>query len=429
MKMYRKKKLMLLTGIVSFIIIGYTAFIGIMNKTQFRQNLNDISALPEATTALIAFEPQPLSFNRDKPTDIPAYDLDSTNSFQLDFRHVDLSEFDLSESDEIVRHMMFDTNTVWPQLLPQDFDPQTILENGKKPGLGVKELHKIGVDGSGVGIAIIDANPLLLNHDEYKDNLKFYEEIHVGKNTSADMHASAVSSIAVGKNIGVAPGADLYYFTSAFWDFEIGIGDSYNFTWMAKAIDRVLEINEILADENKIKVISISMGWTRGNKGYNEIISSIKEAQEKGVFVISTSLDKTHGLNFAGLDRDLASNLDDFSSYSMGSFMSKDEERFNFFVDMIQEECLLVPMDRRTYASASGHSDYEYSPDGGFSWCVPYIAGLYALALQVQPEITPEAFWSTALETGDSKLVTINDVTFELGKIVNPSRLIERLSN
>ena len=54
------------------------------------------------------------------------------------------------------------------------------------------------------------------------------------------------------------------------------------------------------------------------------------------------------------------------------------------------------------------------------SWTVPYVAGLYALACQVNPDITPEVFWEQALNTGD-----VNKQN--LGKIVNPEKLLESI--
>ena len=60
------------------------------------------------------------------------------------------------------------------------FNPDSIMEIGKNPGLNVRKLHKAGITGKGVGIAIIDQN-LLVDHCEYKDQLRMYEEIHVQK--------------------------------------------------------------------------------------------------------------------------------------------------------------------------------------------------------------------------------------------------------
>jgi hypothetical protein len=57
-------------------------------------------------------------------------------------------------------------------------------------------------------------------------------------------------------------------------------------------------------------------------------------------------------------------------------------------------------MDSRTTASPTGKEDYVFYRQGGWSWAIPYLAGMYTLAVQVKPDITPEEFWDTALNTG-----------------------------
>lgn len=76
---------------------------------------------------------------------------------------------------------------------------------------------------------------------------------------------------------------------------------------------------------------------------------------------------------------------------------------------------LLVPMDSRTLASATGRS----------SWVAPYIAGLYALCCQVRPDINPGQFFRLSLQTGDTIQATCRGVTRPYGTIINPSRLIK----
>ena len=58
---------------------------------------------------------------------------------------------------------------------------------------------------------------------------------------------------------------------------------------------------------------------------------------------------------------------------------------------------LLIPMDARTTASPTGNKDYVFYGMGGISWTAPYLAGVYALACQIDPKITPEKFWSHRL--------------------------------
>ena len=91
------------------------------------------------------------------------------------------------------------------------------------------------------------------------DRLRLYEEIHCG-DESAEMHGTAVASIAVGKTVGAAPGADLYYIAATF-----GTEDTDGFVidhgHLARSIDRILEINRGLPEKRKIRVISTSIGW------------------------------------------------------------------------------------------------------------------------------------------------------------------------
>ena len=81
---------------------------------------------------------------------------------------------------------------------------------GKNPGLGIRSLHDMGIDGRNVGIAMIHM-PMIVDHVEYGKQARLYEEINIISDAESEMHGPAVASIAVGKTIGVAPNADLYY--------------------------------------------------------------------------------------------------------------------------------------------------------------------------------------------------------------------------
>lgn len=143
---------------------------------------------------------------------IPEYNPKDLNAFQIDFRGYDLSHLDIGEDRlDVLREGSFNTATKWPKNLPKGFNPVEIMEIGKNPGLNVRELHKQGITGKGVGIAIIDQK-LLVEHNEYKDQLKLYEEINIpDSDNQATLHGAAVASIAVGKTVGVAPDADLLF--------------------------------------------------------------------------------------------------------------------------------------------------------------------------------------------------------------------------
>ena len=161
------------------------------------------------------------------------------------------------------------------------------------------------------------------------------------------MHGPAVASLAVGRTIGVAPEADLYYIAAMTGRRGL-FGWTYNFHDYAQGVRRVLEINDQLPADRKIRFAE-------------------------------------HG------DR------------------------------------LLVAMDARTLASHVGTEDYLFSSQGGWNWSIPYLAGAYCLAAQVHPSLTPEKFWSLALQTGRTTRIEHDGKQLPLGPILNPAALINAL--
>lgn len=368
---------------------------------------------------IIARYPEVAKLNRDKIDAIPQYKTDGSY-WQIDLRQYDLSNLDITDEYNNLKYADFDDATLWPKKLPKEFDPEKIMKNGKDPGLNLKKLHKKGITGKGVGIAIIDS-ALLVNHNEYKNRLRVYEEIHC-LDENANMHGSAVASIAVGQTSGVAPQANLYYIaeTPGVYQGEEFIMD---YSYVAQSIDRILEINDTLPQNKKIRVIAIALGWSSKEKGYEEVIKAVERAKNNGIFVVTSSLAETYyGFNFMGLGRDINEDPNKFNSYRPGLFWNdlyyNNPDNFSNY--------LLVPMDSRSVASPTGVDDYVFYRRGGLSWSIPYIAGLYALSCQVKPDITPEEFLKAAVDTGE--IITYgDDIKYELSKIVNPEKLIKAI--
>ncbi|MPN02052.1 hypothetical protein SDC9_149265 [bioreactor metagenome] len=245
------------------------------------------------------------------------------------------------------------------------------------------------------------------------------------------MHGPAVASIAVGKTIGVAPDADLYYIAEQHGEFKNNSFE-WDFIWLAKSIERILEVNETLPEGRKIRVISISVGWDESRKGYKEVAAAVEEAKKQGIFVVSSSLFETYGYFFHGLGKNPINDPNEASSYEPGSWWAK--SFYNLGLDRVKEinnvdDMLLVPMDSRTTASPTGKDDYVFYRQGGWSWSIPYIAGIYALACQVKPDVNPDIFWTEALRTGKTITIEKNNAKYEFGKIVSPQDLIYILRN
>jgi beta-glucanase (GH16 family) len=362
-----------------------------------------------------------------KATSIPKFNRKSPRtSFQVDLRGKDLSGLNLSGSLNDLLYATFDNHTVWPPAdkMPKEYDRQRILDLGKNPGLGVRGLHARGITGRGVGLAIID-QPLLVEHREYKDRLRLYEEINVKPDMAASMHGAAVASIAVGQTIGVAPGADLYYIGSWTGDFGGLGGFTFNFRYYAEALRRVLEINRQLPADHKIRVVAMQVGWSKNQKNYEEITAACNEAKVAGLFLVSSSLEEVHGFKFHGIGRAPLADPDKFESYEPGLFWAyefrpDDAVHMKWFVDR-----LLVPMDSRTLAGFMGADDYFFCRQGGWSWSIPYIAGTYALACQADPTMTSERFWKLALKTGRTILLKHGGKDVPFGPIIDPVALIK----
>lgn len=308
------------------------------------------------------------------------------------FQNVSMKNLDLREEVKLLSAMPFDSYTVWPpkDKLPSGFDPQKLLEDGKNPGLGIRDLHEQGITGKGVGIAIID-QPLLLGHEEYTSRLIRYDETGLNE-FSPQMHGSPIASIAVGKEIGVAPDATLSYFAVSMWE-----KDNSHYT---RSLRRIFELNEILPKDEIIRVVSISTGSFATKKGFDEWQNMLQEAKDKGILVITCD---TSFIRFGTLNLIEGRDPNSPYSYKMGKYCS-------------ENDVLRIPTGNKTIASHLGIKVYTYEREGGRSWAAPYIAGLTALAFQINPKVTPDKIKELLIETTTKTAA---------GPIINPIDFIE----
>jgi hypothetical protein len=307
--------------------------------------------------------------------------------------NISLVNLDLKDQITFLNSMTFDTLTEWPSegKLPQEFRPADIIANAKNPGLGVRALHEKGIDGTGVGIAIID-QPLLLGHTEYTSCLTRYDETGL-KDLSPQMHGSPVTSIAVGKNLGVAPGASLTYFAVPMWERD-------NLPYIT-SLKKILEWNKRLPDQEKIRTVSISNGMFPHYPHYEEWKEMLKQMESHGILVVTCD---PAMLDYGILSLDPGKNPDKIESYKPGIYIS-------------EGDVLRVPGANKTLASHRGNDVYTFDRMGGMSWGAPYIAGLAALAYQVNPNIQPKEI---------IQLLIATVVKADAGPIVNPVGFIEK---
>lgn len=151
-------------------------------------------------------------------------------------------------------------------------------------------------------------------------------------------------------------------------------------------------------------------------------MAATKEAKDAGLLVICSSVEEVHGFTFHGLGRAPYADPEQVTSYEPGLWWAR-----RFYEGHPAADRLLVPMDSRTTAGPSSTDEYVFYREGGWSWSIPYIAGVYALAAQVKPAITPEEFWRLVLQTGQTIELNHEGEIYSRGSILDPVALMAAL--
>ncbi len=249
-----------------------------------------------------------------------------------------------------------------------------IMNNGKNPGLGIRELHEEGITGKGINVAIIDQN-LLLHHPEFDGKIaKYYDTGCNQAANSGSMHAPAVASILVGNTIGVAPDAKVYFAAAPSWN-----GDS---EFYAKGLYWIIEENKKLSEGDKIRVVSVSAAPSGDGSPFSKNLNmwdeAVLAAQDEGILVLDCRYSEKTGIIAPAFYN--PENPDNVSMCTGG---------FPTSTFIIPSSQIGVPVSYRTVAEEymEGSPSYQYTGQGGLSWGIPYAAGVLALGWQVNPTL------------------------------------------
>jgi hypothetical protein len=291
-------------------------------------------------------------------------------------------------SDEILKTLSFNEATRWKDELA----PQKFLEYGKIPPLGIKGIHKEGVTGKKVNVAIID-QPLALDHPEYRGKIVEYKTFFPPKYDIgiSSMHGPAVTSLLVGENIGVAPNARVYYAAVPSW-----LGDAI---YEVQALKWIIEINEELSENDKIKFVSVSAApgveeaREKNSHLWNE---TVKEAEEKGICVV------------------------DCNGFVYPGFVEYDTNNFHYgfpnneFERRPLRNVVCVPNSLRTVAESYDNKifSYAYWGVGGLSWGIPYAVGVLCLAQEINNELSAVQLRDMLIKNASDNKGIINPKSF-----------------
>ncbi|MHC5060582.1 MAG: S8 family peptidase, partial [Planctomycetota bacterium] len=296
----------------------------------------------------------------------------------------DLSKLDLSTRKGLIDTLGFDQKTVWPEQakMPPGSNPKKILADAMNPGLGVRQLHRQGITGKGVNVAIID-QPLYMDHPEYSGKIVAYYDAGCGSSKNS-MHGPAMASLLVGNQCGTAPGARVYYVAVPSWEMDAA--------YYANALDWIVMQNNALPVSEKIRVVSVSAQPSgAGSKYINQFLwdQAVQRAEENDVLVLDCTWH--HGIvSVCWLQ---PQNRESVKFCTPGFRRDKVE---------IDKGHIHVPTAPRTVAQCYSEKAFGYSFDsggsqsgrpmskGGYSDSIPYAAGILAMGWQVNPELTPE---------------------------------------
>ncbi len=277
---------------------------------------------------------------------------------------------DLSDVPGLAWSLNFSSTTVFPEAekLPKGYDPEALMEWGKYPGLDFDILHAHGFTGKGMTVAYVDQP--IGTHEQIRD-----ARIHYTNNTDAkdSMHGPVVSSMLAGKDNGTAPEAEVYYYAHASWEGDMAT--------RAECLYQIIEQNEQLPEGQKIRMVGFSDNIRPGEKNNDQLVAAAEACEEAGIMVW-----------FCG-DYSVAEFLP-FADRNNPDSLIPD---FKFGGD--DPELVYVPGSGVTSAADSGETDYYYWAKGGLSWTMPYILGLYAIGLEINPGMTKDEIRQTVRET------------------------------
>ena len=280
-----------------------------------------------------------------------------------------LSKADLSGSPGLAYTLTFSNSTRFPSgnKLPAGYDPAELLEWGKYPGLNIDILHAHGFTGKGAVIAYADQ--VLTPHEQYDLSV-----IHYTNNApeSSSMHGPSVTSMLAGNETGTAPDAELYFFSYP---------QAEDMSYLARCLYQVMDLNRGLPDDRKIRMIGFSNNIRPDVPNNDQLVEAVEACRESGVMVWFCGDYSVAG--FVPLsDRNNFDNLYPDPRYGSGN-----------------PRLVHVPGSGRTGATGPGKTDYIYWSQGGLSWTMPYILGLYAIVLEIDPSLTQDEICRMVVDT------------------------------
>ena len=342
------------------------------------------------------------------------------NEHTLDYH--DLSALDLREHKDLFMYAPTEsmprsgirgwtTNVIWPSpdKMPDGFNPMEIMERAKRPNTNA------GATGRGINIAVID-NMLDTTNPEYAGQIKYFEGAIDGQQLPPNKHASMVVGHIVGQHTGMAPDANIYFFTKRTYPDRKKFDQE-----RCKVLQNVIKFNNEQTPENKIHILSCS--WGARKKYSPQVYELFDQLEASGVKIILCGSDDMTADYTMSMRDFIPCNNPNMTDVQPDVQAAGQEMLDNWAIKYTPDKIVGIPTNMRT--TPMGADGWQYNITGGESSAAPYIAGVYAAALSGNQLFMTRPDWQSEL---NDILKSTATQTPDGNYMINPSGIRGRVS-
>ena len=338
--------------------------------------------------------------------------LDYHDLSALDLReHKDLFDYAPTESMPRSGIRGWTTNVIWPSpdKMPDGFNPMEIMERAKRPNTNA------GATGRGINIAVID-NMLDTTNPEYAGQIKYFEGAIDGQQLPPNKHASMVVGHIAGQHTGMAPDANIYFFTKRTYPDRKKFDQE-----ICKVLQNVIKFNNEQTPENKIHILSCS--WGARKKYSPQVYELFDQLEASGVKIILCGSDDMTADYTMSMRDFIPCNNPNMTDVQPDVQAAVQEMLDNWAIKYTPDKIVGIPTNMRT--TPMGADGWQYNITGGESSAAPYIAGVYATALSGNQLFMTRPDWQSEL---NDILKSTATQTPDGNYMINPSGIRGRVS-
>jgi len=220
-----------------------------------------------------------------------------------------------------------------------------------------------------------------------------------------NFHGKTATALLCGRNVGVAPNVNLYFF---------GISSDEN--EKIKILEKIKKLNQeghnisVISMSDQIKDLALNDQYTSDFRDCNCALINSNNFWKNGYMYFSRN-------NY--LDINEHQNFELPFSKEYWESLTKNIKAKDMLLSVDFEDKLFIPCGGRTYLQI-GNNGYKYDATNSASWTIPQVAGLFALAKQLNPLITFEEFTQISRETCHR-----NEQGY---RVVNPPNIVRQIN-